>query len=93
MRISPAPPYSQALNKAESALGRIHGHAFTDALRARIGHSGWSLLDRCATFQHNHSAAQSAGDPQRRAITRAQALTHRILDASTILGYPLQTGL
>ena len=60
--------------------------------RARIGPLGWSIMERGAVFQHNHSPAPHALDPASHACSRSEALTLRVFDASTMLGHPGQTG-
>ena len=69
-RFVPVAPNSQALNRAENTWGRIHGGAYLNARRARIGATGWSIMGRCAVFQHNHTPAPHALDPASRRCTR-----------------------
>jgi hypothetical protein len=91
-RVVPVAPRSQALNRAENTWGRIHGGAYLNARRARIGAPGWSLMERCAVFQHNHTPAPFAIDPASRRCTRWEALTQETFDVSTMLGFPGQSG-
>ena len=91
-RLMPVAPHSPALNRAEGTWGRIIGGTMLNARRARIGPSGWSLMERGAVFQHNHCPAPHALDPASHACSRSEALTLRVFDASTMLGYPGQTG-
>ena len=91
-RFIPVAPNSQALNRAENTWGRIHGGAYLNARRARIGAPGWSIMERCAVFQHNHTPAPHALDPASRRCTRWEALTQETFDVSTMLGFPGQSG-
>ena len=88
----PCPPHSQAYNRAENTWGRIHGHAHINALRARLGPPAWSLVERGAVFQHNHTPAPRSRSSLVDARTRSEALTLTIFDASTLLGFVGQTG-
>ena len=91
-RFVPVAPNSQALNRAENTWGRVHGGAYLNARRARIGPIGWSLMERGAVFQHNHAPAPHAIDPASRRCSRWEALTLQLFDVSTMLGFPGQTG-
>jgi hypothetical protein len=91
-RVVPCPPHSQAFNRAENTWGRIHGGAHINALRARLGPAAWSIAERGAVFQHNHTPAPRSRSSLVAARTRAEALTLTIFDASTMLGFVGQTG-
>ena len=85
-RVRPLAPHSQAYNKAENAIHQISGLAFANGCRARLGPTAWSILERGATFQHNHRAANHG------MRCRMETLTERVWDASTMLGYVGQSG-
>ena len=85
-RVIPVAPHAQAHNKAENAWGPIHGGTYANALRARVGPPGWSLMMQGAVFQHNHTAPLRAHNAARRLSTRAYALLGTTLDATTVLG-------
>ena len=91
-RLMPVAPHSPALNRAEGTWGRIVAGTMLNARRARVGPTGWSLMERGTVYQHNHSPAPHALDPASHACSRSEALTLRVFDASTMLGYPGQTG-
>ena len=91
-RVIPVAPRSQALNRVENTWGRIHGGTAINARRARIGPSGWSLMERGSVFQHNHRPAPFALDPASRQCSRSKALTLIDFDVSTMLGHVGQTG-
>ena len=91
-RLIPVPPHSQALNRAENTWGRVHGHSFLCARRARLGPSGWSIVERGAVYIHNHTPATYAVDPAAHRCTRFEALTLRPHDISTMLGFVGQMG-
>jgi len=85
--VTPLSPYDQAHNLAENAIKQTSGLAFANACRARLGPAAWSLTELGAEFQHNHRSAYRANDESMRDITRDEALTGRIFDASTFIGW------
>ena len=87
-----ASPRAQAYNKVELTIQKLAGHAFMNAVRARLGGTAWSFLRRGARFAHNHRKAQGPDDPNLRTGTRSFLLTGTTLDASTVLGYCGQLG-
>ena len=91
-RFIPVAPNS--LNRAENTWGRIHGGAYLNARRTciSIGALGWSLIERCAVFQHSHTPAPHALGPASRRCTRWEPPTQEVFDVSTILGFPGQSG-
>ena len=91
-RVLPCPPHSPALNRSEGTWGRIHGLAHINAQRARIGPLGWSIMERGAVFQHNHTPAPRARDHHLHDRIRSEALTLVPFDVSTMLGFVGQTG-
>jgi hypothetical protein len=86
-RVWPVAPYSLSQNKTENSWGRVHGHAFSNALRSRAGVGGWSLMLVGSEFQHNHVPAARAINTGGRTTTRSFALTGRPCDLSTMVGY------
>ena len=92
LRVIPVAPRAQAYNKAELTIQKLAGHAFMNAVRARLGGTAWSFLRRGARFAHNHRKAQGPDDPNLRTGTRSFLLTGTTLDASTVLGYCGQLG-
>ena len=91
-RIVPVAPRSQALNRAENTWGRIHGHSFLCARRARLGSAAWSIVERGAVFIHNNTPAPYALDSATHKCSRWEALTMTPTDMSTMLGFVGQLG-
>ncbi len=56
-------------------------------LRSRVGTKGWSLMQTGAEFQHNHTNAPRGRTEAMRTLARSFALTGRVFDVSTMLGY------
>ena len=75
LRVIPVAPRAQAYNKAELTIQKLAGHAFMNAVRARLGGTAWSFLRRGARFAHNHRKAQGPDDPNLRTGTRNFLLT------------------
>jgi hypothetical protein len=86
-RVWPVAPHSQSKNKAENSWGRVQGGTFMNGFRARVGRRGWSLMQTGAEFQHNHTNAPRARAEGARLMSRSYALTQKIFDVSTMLGY------
>ena len=91
-RVVPVAPHSQALNRAENTWARIHAGTMLNARRSRTGPAGWSLMERGAVFQHNHTPAPHALDPAAHRCSRAEALTLQPFDVSSMLGHVGQSG-
>ena len=91
-RCIPLAAYDQAHNLAESATHQLAGLAYTNACRAHLGPTAWSLMDIGAAYQLNHKPARRGNDLTLRDRTRDNALTGREADVSLMLGYVGQLG-
>jgi hypothetical protein len=91
-RVVPVAPRSQALNRAENTWGRIHGHSYLCARRARLGPAAWSIVERGAVYIHNNTPAPYALDSSAHGCSRWEALTGTPADVSTMLGFVGQMG-
>jgi hypothetical protein len=86
LRLRPLAPYDQAHNLAENATHLLEGLAFSNGCRARVGPAAWSLLAMGAAQQLNHRSALRGAHEEFRGMSRDQALTGRVFDASLMPG-------
>jgi hypothetical protein len=92
LKTIPLAPYDQAHNLAENATHLLVGLAFSNSCRAHLGPAAWSIMAIGAAQQLNHRAAARGANVELRGLSRDQALTGRIFDASLVLGYVGQLG-